>query len=106
MLTFLILTTADLPEAYFMGAFLESVGAPFALVNIIGRPLGNQVQVLSRLRRNRGLAYVADFLLARAADRAELFLRRKEFAHAPPAFPEVAPPPVAAIPPRPPPLAC
>jgi len=89
MLTFLILTTADLPEAYFMGAFLESVGAPFALVNIVGRPLGNQVQVLSRLRRNRGLAYVADFLLARAADRVELVVRRKEFSRAPRAFPEV-----------------
>ena len=67
VLTFLILTTADLPEAYFLGSFLESVAIPFALVNIVGRPVGNQLQVLARLRRNRGLAYVADFLLGRAA---------------------------------------
>ena len=89
VLKFLILTTSDLPEAYFMGAFLESVGAPFSLVNIIGRPLGNQVRVLSRLRRDRGLPYLVDFLLARAADRVELCVRRKEFARAPRAFPEV-----------------
>jgi len=89
VLSFLILTTADLPEAYFLGSALESLGAPFALVNIVGRPIGNQFQVLSRLRRNRGLAYVADFLLARASDRVELWIRRKELAHAPRAFPEV-----------------
>lgn len=89
MVSFLILTTSDLPEAYFMGTFLESRGAPFALVNIVGRPLGNQLTVLRRLRRNRGLAYVADLLLARAADRFELWWRREEFARAPRAFPEV-----------------
>src|SRR5258705_8146363 len=89
MLSFLILTTADLPEAYFLGAFLESAAAPFALVNIVGRPVGNQLQVLSRLRRNRGLPYVADFLLARAVDRFELWRRREELARAPRAFPEV-----------------
>ena len=89
MLTFLVLTTADLPEAYFLGAFLETMAVPFALVNIVGRPMGNQLTVLRRLRRNRGLAYVADFLLARAADRFELWRRREELAHAPRAFPEV-----------------
>lgn len=106
VLTFLILTTADLPEAYFMGAFLESLGAPFALVNIVGRPLGNQLQVLKRLRRNRGLAYVADFLLGRAADRVELLVRRKEFARAPRAFPEVDPRLMAGIRARHPHLDC
>jgi len=89
VLTFLILTTGDLPEAYFLGSFLESMSVPFALVNIVGRPLGNQLQVLSRLRRNRGLPYVADFLLARAADRVEMWVRREELAHAVRAFPEV-----------------
>src|SRR5207245_9959888 len=72
VLSFLILTTTDLPEAYFLGAVLESLLVPFALVNIVGRPVTNQLQVLTRLRRNRGLAYVADFLLARAADRVEM----------------------------------
>src|SRR5689334_4315306 len=89
VLTFLVLTTADLPEAYFLGAFLETMAVPFALVNIVGRPMGNQLKVLRRLRRNRGLAYVADLLLARAADRFELWWRREELAHAPRAFPEV-----------------
>jgi folate-dependent phosphoribosylglycinamide formyltransferase PurN len=89
VLTFLILTTADLPEAYFLGAFLESLAVPFALVNMVGRPVSNQVKVLRRLRRNRGVAYVADFLLARAVDRFELWRRREELARAPRAFPEV-----------------
>ena len=89
VLSFLILTTADLPEAYFLGAFLESMAAPFALVNIVGRPVANQLTVLSRLRRNRGLRYVVDLLLARAVDRVELRLRRTALARAPRAFPEV-----------------
>ena len=91
VLSFLILTTTDLPEAYFLGAVLESLLVPFALVNIVGRPVTNQLQVLTRLRRNRGLAYVADFLLARAADRLEMWLRRKELQQAVRAFPEVTP---------------
>ena len=89
MLSFLVLTTGDLPEAYFLGSFLESSAASFALVNIVGRPVGNQLQVLARLRRNRGAAYVADFLLARAWDRVEMWIRRKELQRAVRAFPEV-----------------
>jgi len=89
MSSFLILTTSDLPEAYFMAAFLESIAAPFSLVNMVRRPLGNQLQVLRRLRRNRGLAYVIDFLLGRAADRVELVVRRSKFAREPRAFPEI-----------------
>src|SRR5207244_105461 len=61
------------------------------LVNIVGRPVTNQLQVLTRLRRNRGLAYVADFLLARAADRVEMWLRRQELQQAVRAFPGVTP---------------
>jgi len=91
VLSFLILTTTDLPEAYFLGGVLESLLAPFALVNIVGRPVTNQLQVLGRLRRNRGLAYVADFLLARAADRVEMWLRHEELEQAVRAFPEVTP---------------
>ena len=45
--------------------------------------------MLSRLRHNRGLAYVADFLLARAADRVEMWIRRKDLQQAARAFPEV-----------------
>jgi folate-dependent phosphoribosylglycinamide formyltransferase PurN len=65
------------------------VAAPFALVNIVGRPLGNQLRVLRRLRRNRGLAYVADFLFARAWDGIAMWMRRNELRHAVRAFPEI-----------------
>jgi folate-dependent phosphoribosylglycinamide formyltransferase PurN len=65
---FVIITTADLPEAYFLAAFLESRGQPFALVNIVARTLLSQLRVLARLRRNRGTRYLADLLLARAMD--------------------------------------
>jgi len=55
---------------------------PLGAWQALGRPVTNQLQVLARLRRNRGLAYVADFLLARAADRLEMWLRRKELQQA------------------------
>jgi folate-dependent phosphoribosylglycinamide formyltransferase PurN len=87
--SFLILTTADLPEAYFLGSALETLGAAFALVNIVRRPVLDRLRVLSRLRRNRGLGYAADVVLGRAADRLALFIHRKEVARSPRAFPEV-----------------
>src|SRR5258706_169971 len=62
---FLILTTADLPEAYFLAASLESRGQRLAMVNIVARPVSTQIGVLARLRRNRGTVYLADLLLAR-----------------------------------------
>ena len=65
---FLIITTADLPEAYFLAAFLEARTQAFAIVNIVARSLASQLSVLARLRRNRGSRYLADVLLARAAD--------------------------------------
>jgi folate-dependent phosphoribosylglycinamide formyltransferase PurN len=85
---FVILTTADLPEAYFLAAFLESRGQRFAMVNIVARPISSQLGVLARLRRNRGTVYLADLLLARAADLALAPCRRltsRRFT----AFPEV-----------------
>lgn len=89
MLSFLILTTADLAEAYFLGSFLESAGAPFALVNIVGRPARNSLRVLARLRRNRGIGYVADLLLARLADRVAVSLHRQWPGRVAPDFPEI-----------------
>ncbi len=65
---FLIVTTADLPEAYFLASFLETWGQVFALVNIVARPASNTLEVLTRLRRKRGALYVTDLLLARAMD--------------------------------------
>jgi methionyl-tRNA formyltransferase len=75
--SFVIVTTADLPEAYFLAAFLESRAQPFAIVNLVARPFSNQLRVLARLRRNRGTVYVADLLLARLTDRLVVPARRQ-----------------------------
>jgi methionyl-tRNA formyltransferase len=70
MTSFVIVTTRDLPEAYFLAAALERRGQRIAVVNITGRPLGAKLRVLRRLRRRRGTPYLADLLLGR------LFRRR------------------------------
>jgi methionyl-tRNA formyltransferase len=63
--SFVIVTTGDLPEAYFLAMFLLARSQRVAMVNVIARPLTDQLKVLARLRRNRGNAYLADLLLAR-----------------------------------------
>jgi folate-dependent phosphoribosylglycinamide formyltransferase PurN len=65
MKSFLILTTWDLPEAYFLAASLEAREQRIGVINIAGRPFGTTLRVLRRLRRNRGTLYLADLLLAR-----------------------------------------
>ncbi len=65
MKSFVILTTRNLPEAYFLAAALEARGQRLAVVNIAGRPFGAKLRVLRRLRRNRGTLYLVDLLLAR-----------------------------------------
>jgi len=65
MKSFLIVTTRDLPEAYFLASALESRRQRIGVINITGRPLRTKLRVLGRLRRNRGLLYLADLLLAR-----------------------------------------
>lgn len=69
MKSFLIVTTRDLPEAYFLAASLERRNQRVGVVNITGRPLSSTLRVLRRLRRNRGTLYVADLLLARVLRR-------------------------------------
>jgi folate-dependent phosphoribosylglycinamide formyltransferase PurN len=86
---FLILTTTDLPEAYFLAAFLESRAQRFAMVNIVARPLASRLGVLARLRRNRGTLYVADLLLARAMDLMPASALRKRAQQRLTAFPEI-----------------
>lgn len=66
MSSFLILTTRDLPEAYFLAASLEARAQRVGVVNITGRPLATKLRVLRRLRRNRGTLYLADLFLGRA----------------------------------------
>src|SRR6185436_3603241 len=70
MPSFIIVTTQDLPEAYFLAAALERKEQRIAVVNITGRPLGAKLRVLGRLRRRRGTPYLAGLLLGR------LFRRR------------------------------
>ena len=65
MFSFVIVTTGDLPEAYFLALFLLTHSQRVAMVNVVARPLAEQLKVLARLRRNRGNAYLADLLLAR-----------------------------------------
>jgi folate-dependent phosphoribosylglycinamide formyltransferase PurN len=87
--SFAILTTTDLPEAYFLAHFLEARGERFAMVNVAARGLRNQLTVLARLRRNRGNAYLADLLLARAADRMRPPPHRRDGVPRLTAFPEI-----------------
>jgi folate-dependent phosphoribosylglycinamide formyltransferase PurN len=75
--SFVIVTTADLAEAYFLAAFLESRAQPFAIVNLVARPVSNQLRVLARLRRNRGTVYVADLILGRLTHRLLALSRPK-----------------------------
>ena len=87
MSSFVIVTTGDLPEAYFLARFRESRAQHFAMVNVVARPLADQIRVLKRLRRNRGNVYLADLLL----DRADSWVHGR-FNRQPPgqgAFPEV-----------------
>jgi folate-dependent phosphoribosylglycinamide formyltransferase PurN len=84
--SFVIVTTGDLPEAYFLARFLESRAQRLAMLNVVARPVADQLRVLKRLRRNRGNVYVADLLLAKAASWAGGLVRKPR---GPGAFPEV-----------------
>lgn len=86
---FLILTSTDLPEAYFLAGCLESRGQRLGMVNILARPVGAQIKILARLRRNRGNRYLADLLLARALDVINTPARRRDARNGLTSFPEV-----------------
>ena len=49
MPSFLVVTTRDLPEAYFVARFLESRRQRLAILNITGRAPSSAVRVLRRL---------------------------------------------------------
>ena len=84
--SFVIVTTGDLPEAYFLAMFLLERSQRVAMVNIIARPMADQLRVLARLRRNRGNRYLADLLLARVDQWLRGRVRRRPGQGA---FPEV-----------------
>lgn len=66
MPSFLVVTTRDLPEAYFIARFLERRRQRLGILNITGRPPAAALKVLLRLGRNRGWGYLVDLLAARA----------------------------------------
>ncbi|MGH7392651.1 MAG: formyltransferase family protein [Candidatus Rokuibacteriota bacterium] len=82
MPSFLVVTTRDLPEAHYLGRYLDSHRQQVSFVNLIGRPPLRSVRVVSRLARSRGVPYVTDFLLGR-------LLARHWVAPGPSAFPEI-----------------
>jgi folate-dependent phosphoribosylglycinamide formyltransferase PurN len=80
MPSFLIVTTRDLPEAYFIARFLESRRQRLGILNITGRPPAAALKVLLRLGRNRGWRYLVDLLAARAVGSLEPAATTRAFA--------------------------
>ncbi len=64
MKTFAIVTTWDLPEAYFLARYLCRRGQRVGILNLRGRPFMDRIRVVRRLWRNRGTLYVLDRVLA------------------------------------------
>lgn len=79
MRSFLLVTTRDLPEAYFLARAIEDRAQRVAILNLVGRPVSQQIRVIARLRRNRGTRYLADFLLGRALRALERHLHVNPF---------------------------
>lgn len=66
-LNFVIVTSGNLPEAYFLARSLAVRRQCFAIVNVTPSAV-RHVRVLRRLSRTRGALYVVDLLLARLTD--------------------------------------
>jgi folate-dependent phosphoribosylglycinamide formyltransferase PurN len=65
MPSFLVVTTRNLPEAYFLVRFLLRREQRVGVLNIRGRSLAASLRTVSRIRRRRGTAHLVDMLLAR-----------------------------------------
>ncbi|MBI5055591.1 MAG: hypothetical protein HZB61_03110 [Nitrospirae bacterium] len=61
----LIVTSADLPEAYYLARFLMNNSQRTAILNIKDRTFRQKITVLKKLAVKRGLLYMLDFFLAR-----------------------------------------
>jgi folate-dependent phosphoribosylglycinamide formyltransferase PurN len=85
---FLIVTSANLPEAYFLTCCLATRAQRFAIVNVV-RPPGSYLRMLGRLRRTRGIVYLADLLLARLTDALLVPIVRRTMPPGSGAFPEI-----------------
>jgi folate-dependent phosphoribosylglycinamide formyltransferase PurN len=65
MPSFLIVTTKNLPEAYFLADFLLKKNQPVAILNIRRRSLSQALRVAHRLLRNRGFLYILDLAVGK-----------------------------------------
>ncbi|ETX01858.1 MAG: hypothetical protein ETSY1_05875 [Candidatus Entotheonella factor] len=65
MTSFLVLTTHNLPEAYFLVDFLLKQRQPVAVVNLQGRPKSHHFRMIKRLKKKYGRVYVLDLLLGK-----------------------------------------
>lgn len=64
-LSFLIVTTNNLPEAYFIARFLSRKKQRIAIINIKGRTFSQKIKALKKIKRNRGVLYVCDLVLGK-----------------------------------------
>ena len=60
-----IITTGDLPEAYFLAGYLINKKHDVQFVNLKRRNLESSIVVVKRLAKNRGIIYLIDYLLGR-----------------------------------------
>ena len=79
---FVVVTTADLPEAYFLLDHLMARHQAVALLHVRGRSWRDRLQVLRRLRWRHGTRYAAGLMFAR-------LLRARYQVDDHPAFPEI-----------------
>lgn len=63
--SFVVLTTHNLPEAFFLVDFLVKRRQHVALVNFQGRPARHNLNVIKRLWKRRGTLYILDFFLGK-----------------------------------------
>jgi len=63
--SFLIITTNNLPEAYYLAQYLLIRKQKVAVINIRRRSLIHSFRVLERLRKTHGLRYLVDLLIRR-----------------------------------------
>lgn len=62
---FVVVTTGDLPEAWFLVHHLLARGCPAALLNVVRRSKQNQWHVIRRLGRRHGYRYLLGLVAAR-----------------------------------------
>lgn len=62
---FLIVTTGNLPEAYFLADHLLRSDQEVGVVDFSGRSMKSNLAILRRLRQRRGIRFAIDFLLGK-----------------------------------------